>query len=88
MTTPLDLDPYYDVAPIMATFVGGTNAGRTFAIPDDRDTIYLPEPAPPIMLAALAALPDPVAVTDRVEVYRRIMIREDGVRVYRYSPIG
>lgn len=28
----------------------------------------------------------PELVTDTAEVYVRIMVRDDGVRVYRYSP--
>lgn len=90
----MNLDHLYDVVPIRATFVGGVNAGRTITVAEDRDTLLMPVEEGTTVEHLLATIDRAAAglgprdMTGRIEVYRRIMVRDDGTRVYRYSPNG
>ncbi len=74
----------YDDPPISAVFVGGTAHGRQMIVPGDRDSYVIPVAQPVTLGSALAAGGE--MTTAGFDLYRRIMIRDDGVRVDRHQP--
>jgi hypothetical protein len=81
MITPAQLAVLYDVPPIEATFVGGVAHGRSMFVPDDRDSYVMPVSSPVRVGEPGHEIPE-IAF----DLYRRIMVRDDGVRVYRHCP--
>jgi hypothetical protein len=88
MTGLPELAGLYDVEPIRARLVGGVADGREFLIPDDRELWLVPEPvdAAAWLAAGPYAAGPQTTLTDRLLIYRRAGVTDDGTRLYHYSP--